>query len=251
MARPPYPFPGRDILCSAARSAFFQALEHSVGCLIQITLPLRCVRATFSDYDEEFELHCNCNRTIGRSKRQLQPVLYSYHTRSSVKQRSLQPSCLSSSPFKSSSLQRSRSLSETSRSSSQQHQSSTKSQGSLSNPPASIPRMADNDATIAELPAQVAYLLAEKAARDAEDKKDEKAAGNPHEVVLVESSELTKQVKEIKHALARSQGNQILDLSPSRPPPPPPFPDDRDSSAISHYERDSSAFFVSPYKTPT
>ncbi|MBI1572279.1 hypothetical protein, partial [Escherichia coli] len=70
--------------------------------------------------------------------------------------------------------------------------------------------MADNDAIITELRAQIAYLQAEKAARDAEDKKNEEEAENLHEVT--ENPELIKQVKEIKQALARSQGDQILDF---------------------------------------
>ncbi|KAI8542858.1 hypothetical protein RHMOL_Rhmol08G0172500 [Rhododendron molle] len=106
--------------------------------------------------------------------------------------RSLQPSRLSSPSIKTPSPQRSQSLPGTSRSSSQQIPLSTTSQA---NSPASIPRMADNDT-----------------ARDVEDKKDEEEAENPREVVLVGKSELTKQVKEIKHALAHSQGDQILDF---------------------------------------
>ncbi|KAI8547444.1 hypothetical protein RHMOL_Rhmol07G0196100 [Rhododendron molle] len=117
---------------------------------------------------------------------------------------SLQPSRLSSSPVKTPSPQRSQSLPRTSRSFSQQIQLSTRSQASPSNPPTSIPRMADDDTTIAELRAQIAYLLAEKTGRDTEDKKDEEEARNPHEVVVAKNPELAKQVKEIKHALARS-----------------------------------------------
>ncbi|KAI8550423.1 hypothetical protein RHMOL_Rhmol06G0105400 [Rhododendron molle] len=70
--------------------------------------------------------------------------------------------------------------------------------------------MADNDATIAKLHAQITYLLAKKAVREVEDKKDEEEAENPQKEVG--DLDLAKQVKEIKHALARSQGDQILDF---------------------------------------
>ncbi|KAI8530334.1 hypothetical protein RHMOL_Rhmol11G0049300 [Rhododendron molle] len=72
--------------------------------------------------------------------------------------------------------------------------------------------MVDNDATIADLQAQITVLLAEKAVRDAEDEEDKEEDENPHKIVVAENPELAKQVKEIKHVLAYSQGDQILDF---------------------------------------
>ncbi|KAI8530080.1 hypothetical protein RHMOL_Rhmol11G0027400 [Rhododendron molle] len=100
----------------------------------------------------------------------------------------LQPSRLSSSLVKTPSPQCSLSLPRTSQSSSQQNRSSAEFQVSPCNPP--VP-MADDDATIANLQAQITTLLAEKAARDAED--EERSMANKNRL---ENPELAKQIEE-------------------------------------------------------